>query len=152
MFTFLNIINMILFETFTLYMYYFFDFFNQYLLCYKHVLAWTHTRLLLLLMLSLYYKNMYTGHKSPFRHSIVHVQWSWTTLSKYLFICIPYNPSKHVIPTRCRADIHIHIGPTSTLTSDRSRKCNTARCRSDLSCISNNHTSPMSSRLKFILY
>jgi len=42
-----------------------------------------------------------------------------------------------------------YIGPTSALTSVRYRMCNTARCRTDVGCISNNHIVPMSSRLAF---
>jgi len=58
-------------------------------------------------------------------------------------------PSKHFISVRCRADIPFYIGPTSAFMSVRHRMCNTARCRTDVGCISKNHIGPMSSRLAF---
>jgi len=63
---------------------------------------------------------------------------------------IKYNvPCKHLISVRCRADIPFYIGLVSALMSVRYRMGNTARCRTDVGCILNNHIGPMSSRPAF---
>jgi len=69
--------------------------------------------------------------------------------STFVLKAMKYHPSKHFISVRCRADIPFYIGPTSALMSARYRMCITARSRTDVGCISNNHIGPMSSRLAF---